>query len=119
MKKTFHLHPEGKHPDRVLEATKHEIRKYLKRERARALPKGVDYWDFNCRFGATEDQAQPARVGELIDLIDALVKDGGTQFYIEILACHGQRKAPPAKDGAEEGDSEGAARPTAAPYAGN
>ena len=119
MKKTFQLHPEGKHPDRVLEATKHEIRKYLKRERGRALPKGVDYWDFNCRFGATDAEAQPARVGELIDLIDALVKDGGTQFYIEILACHGQRKAPPAKDGAEEGDSEGAARPTAAPYAGD
>ena len=119
MKKTFQLHPDGKNPDRVLDATKHEIRKYLKRERGRVLPKGVDYWDFNCRFGATEAEAQTARVGELIDLIDALVKDGGTQFYIEILACHGQRKAPPAKDGAEEGDSEGAARPTAAPYAGN
>ena len=70
-----------------------------------------------------KDYARPAlnkvMLGELIDLIDALVKDGGTQFYIEILACHGQRKAPPAKDGAEEGDSEGAARPTAAPYAGN
>lgn len=119
MKKTFQLRPEGKHPDRVLEATKHEIRKYLKRERGRALPKGVDYWDFNCRFGATEAEAQPARVGELIDLIGALVKDGGTQFYIEILACHGQRKAPPAKEGADPGDSEGAVPPTAAPYAGN
>ena len=42
MKKTFQLHPEGKNPDRVLEATKHEIRKYLKRERGRVLPKGVD-----------------------------------------------------------------------------
>ena len=70
MKKTFQLRPEGKNPDRVLEATKHEIRKYLKRERGRVLPKGVDYWDFNCKFGPTEDTAQPARVGELIALID-------------------------------------------------
>lgn len=115
MKKTFQLRPEGKHPDRVLEATKHDIRKYLKRERGRVLPKGVDYWDFNCRFGATEAEAQPARVGELIDLIDALVQDGGTQFYIEILACHGQRKAPPAKDNGDEN----AAPPAAAPYAGD
>lgn len=114
MKKTFQLRPEGKHPDRVLDATKHEIRKYLKRERARVLPKGVDYWDFNCKFGATEAAAAPARVGELISLIDALVQDGGTQFYIEILACHGTRQAPPAKAGADAQD-----QPTAAPYSGD
>ena len=113
MKKTFQLRPEGKNPDRVLDATKHEIRKYLKRERARVLPKGVDYWDFNCKFGATEAAAVPARVGELIDLIDALVKEEGTQFYIEILSCHGQRHTPPAKDG-----EEAAEPPTAAPYTG-
>lgn len=112
MKKTFQLRPEGKNPDRVLDATKHEIRKYLKRERSRALPEGVDYWDFNCRFGATQDTAVPARVGELIALIDALVKEEGTQFYMEILACHGHRQAPPAKDG-EVGE------PTAAPYTGD
>jgi hypothetical protein len=29
MKKTFALHAEGQHPDRRLEAIKHEIRKYL------------------------------------------------------------------------------------------
>ena len=38
MKKTFQLAQEGKKPDRLLEATKHEIRKYIKRERRRALP---------------------------------------------------------------------------------
>ena len=38
MRKTFPLHIEGKHPDRLLDATKHDIRKYLKRERSRALP---------------------------------------------------------------------------------
>ena len=32
MRKTFQLQVEGKHPDRHLEATKHEIRKYIKRE---------------------------------------------------------------------------------------
>jgi len=111
MKKTFQLRPEGKNPDRVLDATKHEIRKYLKRERGRVLPKGVDYWDFNCKFGPSEAQAQPARVGELIGLIDALVRDGGSQFYMEILACHGYRQAPPASQGDDRADP-----PTAAPY---
>ena len=33
MKKTFPLKAEGKNPERLLEATKHEIRKYIKRER--------------------------------------------------------------------------------------
>ena len=39
MKKNFPLQAEGKHPDRVLEAVKHEIRKYFKRERNRDVPK--------------------------------------------------------------------------------
>ncbi|NMM82709.1 hypothetical protein B2J86_17590 [Acidovorax sp. SRB_14] len=113
MRKTFQLRPEGKNPDRVLDATKHEIRKYLKRERSRALPESVDYWDFDCKFGPTQEAAVPARVGELIGLVDALAKDGGTQFYMEILACHGHRKAPPPADGAV------AEPPTAAPFMGD
>ncbi len=51
MKKNFPLQIEGKNPDRVLEAVKHEIRKYFKRERNRALPKEVDFWDFDCKVG--------------------------------------------------------------------
>ena len=81
MKKTFQLAQEGKKPDRLLEATKHEIRKYIKRERRRTLPEGVDYWDFDCRFGATQDDAAVAHQG------------GGTRFYVEILVKHGHRKA--------------------------
>lgn len=91
MKKTFSLAVTGKNPDRLLEATKHEIRKYLLRERRRPLPKGVDFWDFDCKFGASQDQAVVAGVGELIRLVDALAKDGGSQFYLEILAKHGTR----------------------------
>ena len=92
MKKTFQLRPEGKNPERVLEATKHDIRKYIKRERRRALPEGVDFWDFDCKFGASEEAAVVAHLAELTALIDGLVKSGGTQFYVEILAKHGHRK---------------------------
>ena len=54
---------------------------------------GVDYWDFDCKFGATQDAATVAHLAELMPLIDALVQGGGTQFYVEILVKHGHRKA--------------------------
>ena len=57
MRKTYPLRPEGKHPDRVLDAVKHDIRKYMKRERRDPLPEGADFWDFDCRFGAGSCQA--------------------------------------------------------------
>lgn len=95
MKKTFPLQVEGKNPERLLEATKHEIRKYIKRERRRALPEGVDFWDFDCQFGPTADTAAVAHLSELIPLIDALVASGGTQFYVEILSKHGHRQLRP------------------------
>jgi hypothetical protein len=92
MKKTFPLKAEGKNPERLLEATKHEIRKYIKRERRRDLPEGVDFWDFYCKFGTTAETASVAHLAELIPLIDALVKSDGAQFYVEILSKHGHRQ---------------------------
>ena len=92
MRKTYPLHIEGKHPDRVLDATKHDIRKYLKRERRRELPEGMDFWDFDCKFGPTEEAAQYAHLATLTELIDAVVKDGGKQFYVEIIARAAKRK---------------------------
>ena len=45
MKKTFSFsHPKKKRP-RVADAIKHELKKYIKRERNKTLPKGVDFWD--------------------------------------------------------------------------
>ena len=95
MKKTYPLQVEGKHPDRWLESIKHEIRKYLRRERRRALPAGVDFWDFDCRFGETESTSEIAHVASLIARIDQVVQAGGKQFYIEILAKHGIRQTRP------------------------
>ena len=99
MKKTFLLRPEGKHPDRVLDATKHEIRKYLKRERRRALPEGADYWDFDCKFGLTPETAQVVHLASLIACMDAAAKEAVAQCYVEILAKQGVRspRAPVAQ----------------------
>ena len=96
MKKTFKLTIDGKNRDCVLDSIKHEIRKYVKRERRRPLPEGVDFWDFDCRFGPTEADAVVVHFATVIGLIDAIVKEGGDQFYVEILASHGRRQARPA-----------------------
>lgn len=91
MRKIFQLQVEGKNPDRVLDAVKHEIRKYIKRERRRDLPEGADYWDFDCQFGRSKEAAESAHLSALTGLIDAVAGEGGAQFYVEILAKAGKR----------------------------
>ncbi len=92
MKKTYPLTQEGKHPDRLLDAIKNDIRKYIKRERGRVPPKGVDFWDFDCRVGATEPESAIAHVAELNGLVDAVAQAGGASIYVEILTKHGHRQ---------------------------
>lgn len=99
MKKTFQLNTEGKNRDRVLEATKHEIRKYVKRERRVPLPEGVDFWDFDCKFGTTEENAAVVHFATITSLIDVVVAEGGDAFYLEILAKNGYRTVKPAGAG--------------------
>ncbi len=107
MRKTFQLQPEGKNRDRVLEAIKHEVRKYVQRERRRALPEGVDFWDFDCRFGTEQASAGTVHLSDITGRIDGVVQEGGKQFYVEILAKPAKRQpraaadpAGPAQDGA-------------------
>ena len=95
MRKTFKLNIEGKHRDRVLDATKHEIRKYVKRQRRVPLPEGVDFWDFDCRFGASADTAAIVHFATITALIDEAAKSGADSFYIELLAKNGHRTARP------------------------
>ena len=95
MRKTYPLVIEGKNSDRVLEAVKHDIRKYIKRERRRPLAEGVDFLDFDCRVGLNEETARISHVGNLIADIDEAVKEGALAVYVEILAKPGLRKARP------------------------
>jgi len=109
MKKTYPLRAEGKHPDRVLEAVKHDIRKYFRRERNRAVPAGADFWDFDCKVGADASSAEVVRVGAVIEAVDAAARSGLASVYVEILSKHGVRVPAPAKpeapDTAAEADS--------------
>ncbi len=91
MKKTFKMtHPKIK-VDRLFEATKCDIRKYLKRERNKTLPEGVDFWDFDCKFGTTEEAATMVHVTELPKCIDGAQEQSLEAFYVEILAKPGIR----------------------------
>lgn len=96
MKKTFPLTQPKLHPDRVLDALKHEIRKYLKRERGKPLSEGVEFLDFDCRFGLTEDNAETLPLPDLMTQIDAAATSGATHVYVELLSKPGQRPPRPA-----------------------
>ena len=109
MKKTYPLNAEGKHPDRVLEAVKHDIRKYFKRERGRPIPEGADFWDFDCKVGASADTAQAVRVGAVIEAVNAAAKAGTASVYVEILSKHGIRVPAPAKPDSDDATAGGQA----------
>jgi hypothetical protein len=104
VKKTFKINIEGKNRDRVLEAVKHEIRQYMKRERNKTLPEGVDFWDFDCRFGLSPDVAAGVHVANITALIDACARDGADAFYLELIAKPGIRKTRPSTDQMESPD---------------
>ena len=98
MKKTYALNTEGKNRDRLLDAAKFDIRKYVKRERARALPSGVDFWDFDCKLGADQASAAKLHFASLITSVDALAKQGADSFYVEVVTRHGRRSVRPGAD---------------------
>ncbi len=85
MKKTFELtHPKIK-VERMVEAVKHEVKKYLKRERNKTLPEDADYWDFDCKIGASAQTADAIHVATINKQVDILAEEGLTSFYLEIL----------------------------------
>ena len=92
MKKTFKLtHPKIK-TARLVESVRRDVRKYLKRERRKELPEGVDFWYFDCKFGPTEDEAKAVHVAEIGTYIGAAEEQQLESFYVEILAKPARRK---------------------------
>ena len=79
----------------MLDAVKHDVRKYLKRERRRPLPEGVDFWDFACKFGLNADAAETVHLSAVIPSIDAAAKEQAAQVYVEIITTHGKRQPRP------------------------
>ena len=104
MKKTFKLsHPKIAYP-RLIEATKGEVKKYLKRERNKSLPSYADFWGFDCKFGKSEEEAEVIRVGQINEKISSAESQEWPQFYLEILATPVQGAKHDASD--DEGADE-------------
>ncbi len=98
MKKTFTLtHPKIKYP-RLIESVRHDVKKYVKRERNKVLPEGVDFWDFACRFGNSEEDAAEIHLAEISKCIDQVERQQLASFYLEILAKPGYRTKKPKQE---------------------
>ncbi len=92
MKKLFSLEAGNHKPARLADKIKSDVRKYLKRERSKELPEGVDFWDFDCRQGESAEVAEGVHEKEIGKTIDAAVEAGWQGIYLEILAKPGIRK---------------------------
>ncbi|MFT6914493.1 MAG: putative transcriptional regulator [Motiliproteus sp.] len=91
MRKTFVLTHEKIKVARLIEAAKHDVKKYLKRERNKTLPEGADYWDFDCKFGLTREEASSIEQAQINKFIDTAETAQTESFYLEILAKPGYR----------------------------
>jgi hypothetical protein len=93
MKKTFALTAPDRASARVVESIKHEVRKYVKRERKKPLPADFDVWDFSCKVGANPESAEIRNLRDIGEAIDAVVSAGGSVVYVEVLSVPGRRTA--------------------------
>jgi len=91
MRKTFSLIDSKKSVDRMSDAIKFEVKKYIKRERNKKLPEGADFWDFDCKIGKDDTEAKVIKARDINTHIDEIVSEGHESFYLEILAKTGNR----------------------------
>jgi len=96
LKKIFQLQIENKNSDRLVDSIKHEIRKYMKRERAKKLPESGTYWDFDCKFGQSSESAIITIHTELTAAIDKAYSENWQECYVEIIAKSVKKPLAPA-----------------------
>ena len=75
MKKTFSLTDGKIKGPRLIDAIKHEVKKYLKRERNKKLTEDADFWDFDCKYGHTKESAEAIHTSALNKSIDDAVEN--------------------------------------------
>ncbi len=92
MNKTYKLIEEKRNKDRVVEAIKHEVRKYIKKEKNKSLPEGVDFWKLECKISKDSDELAFVEFQNLIKTIDILVLEEAEILNIEILSFEGIKK---------------------------
>lgn len=101
MKKSFPLHLPGKVDARVVESVKHDVRKYVQRERRKTLPPDFSVWDFSCKVGADSDNCHEVAWREIGPAIDSVVSGGADSVYVEVVAVPAHRPLPTPPTAAE------------------
>jgi hypothetical protein len=91
MKKTFPLKAPGKDDARVRDKIRHELNKYVRRERKKPLPEGFDLWNLSCKVGASPESAEALPLKEVGGAIDKVAEAGATEVHVEIVAAAGHR----------------------------
>ncbi len=91
MKKTFSFNVPNKKPARQADSIKHEVKKYLGRERRKDTPEGVDFWDFDCKIGDDANSSSTIQVNEISAAIDKILLSEKESFYLEILSKAGMK----------------------------
>lgn len=86
MKKTFSLHAPRKADARVLDAIKHEVRKYVRREHRKPLPEEFNRLEFDCRVGASEEEATSVSLKDISPALDAVGRTGAALAFVEIVS---------------------------------
>lgn len=106
MKKTFNVKVEGKNTDRLLDAIKYEVRKYVKREKRKPLPEKADFWDLKCKFALNEDEPKVIEFVDITSCIDSAKEEDATTLYMEIIATKGYKPVVEKKIKEKVEDSE-------------
>ena len=86
MKKVYQIKVENKVPERQVDSIKHDVKKYISRERRKKLPEDMDFWDFDCRIGKAQEEAKEVHHSAINEKISAYLSEGMDSFYLEILA---------------------------------
>lgn len=92
MNKSFRLISENKKPERQVEAVKHEIKKYIARERRKDLPEGTTQWNFDCQIGESSDRLTAIKISEINSRIDGMVSEGKEEFYLHLKSTAGHKR---------------------------
>lgn len=85
MKKLFPLTHPRIQPERLVDSIRAEVNKYIKRERKKPLPEGVDFRDFDCRVGASAETAETVHVSAVSKAIGAALEAEHESVYVELI----------------------------------
>lgn len=70
---------------------RHEVNKFLRRARQRPPAEGFRGWDFVCKLGPSETEAEPRTLKEIAGSIDEVAARGATHVYIELTPIPARR----------------------------